>query len=37
VQNRKMGSVQDVYKHGKKMVENGNLVIAGNDSFGTLN
>ena len=36
-QNRKMGSVQDVYKHGKKMVENGNLVIAGNDSFGTLN
>ena len=37
VQNRKMGSVQDVYKHGKKMVENGNLVIAGKDSFGTLN
>ena len=37
VQNRKMGSVQDVYKHGKKLVENGNLVIAGNDSFGTLN
>jgi len=36
-QNRKMGSVHDVYKHGKKMVENGNLVIAGNDSFGTLN
>lgn len=36
-QNRKMGSVHDVYKHGKKMVENGNLVIAGNDSLGTLN
>jgi len=36
-QNRKMGSIHDVYKHGKKMVENGNLVIAGNDSFGTLN
>jgi len=36
-QNRKMGSIHDVYKYGKKMVENGNLVIAGNDSFGTLN
>ena len=35
--NRKMGSIHDVYKHGKKMVENGNLVVAGKDSFGTLN
>ena len=36
-QNRKIGSVHYVYKHGKKMVEDGNLVIAGKDSFGTLN
>jgi imidazolonepropionase-like amidohydrolase len=36
-QNRKIGSVHYVYKHGKKMVEDGNLAIAGKDSFGTLN
>ena len=35
--NRKMGSIHDVYKHGKKMVENGNLVVLGQESFGTLN
>ena len=34
---RKIGLVHDVYKHGKKMVEDGNLVIAGQESFGTLN
>jgi len=36
-QGRKMGAIHDVYKQGKKMVENGNLVISGKDSFGTLN
>ena len=36
-QGRKVGAVHDVYKQGKKMVENGNLVISGKDSFGTLN
>ena len=35
--NRKMGSVHDVYKHGKKMVEGGNLIVRGQESFGTLN
>ena len=34
---RKIGLVHDVYKHGKKMVEDGNLLIAAEDSFGTLN
>ena len=34
---RNIGSIHDVYKQGKKMVEDGNLVIAGKDSFGTLN
>ena len=34
---RKMGSVHDVYKHGKKMVEGGNLIVRGQESFGTLN
>ena len=34
---RKIGLVHDVYKHGKKMVEDGNLVIASQESFGTLN
>jgi hypothetical protein len=36
-QNRKMGSIHDVYKQGKKVVAGGNLVVAGKDSFGTLN
>ncbi len=36
-QGRKVGAIHDVYKQGKKMVENGNLVISGKDSFGTLN
>jgi imidazolonepropionase-like amidohydrolase len=36
-QNRKIGSIHDVYKQGKKMVENGNLVVVGKESFGTLN
>jgi imidazolonepropionase-like amidohydrolase len=35
--NRKIGSVHDVYKHGKKSVENGNLVVLGQESFGSLN
>jgi len=34
---RKIGSVHDVYKHGKKSVENGNLVVLGQESFGSLN
>jgi len=36
-QGREMGAIHDVYKQGKKMVERGNLVISGKDSFGTLN
>ena len=36
-QGRKVGAIHDVYKQGKKMVENGNLLISGKDSFGTLN
>jgi len=36
-QNRKIGSIHDVYKQGKIVVENGNLVVAGKESFGTLN
>ena len=35
--NRKIGSIHDVYKQGKKMVENGNLVVLGEESFGSLN
>ena len=34
---RKIGAIHDVYKRGKKMVENGNLVVSGQESFGTLN
>jgi N-acetylglucosamine-6-phosphate deacetylase len=37
VEGRKIGAIHDVYKRGKKMVENGNLVVSGQESFGTLN
>jgi cytosine/adenosine deaminase-related metal-dependent hydrolase len=32
-----VGEIRNVYKRGKKVVEDGNLVLPGIESFGTLN